>query len=101
ELEAAAGGECHLERGDDRAAVGAIVIGGQRAGRDEALDRVEEPEQLVGLVEIRRHIAELAEDLRETARAEPAAAEVDQEQLAIAAGELGRDGAANVGARAE
>ena len=66
-----AAGEGHLEQRHQEAAVAAVVVGGQQAGRVQLLDRREEPDQAGRIVEVGRRRAERAVDLRQRRAAEP------------------------------
>ena len=83
---ASAAGERHLDQGDEQAAVGAVVVGEDLAVGRQLLDGREESLQARRLVEIRRHVADLAEDLGQgrAAQAVLAGAEIDEQQLGLA-----------------
>lgn len=63
DVHAGAAGERHLRQGGEQAAVGAVVVGKQALFRQQPLGDLEEGDQVVGVVQIRRHIADLAEHL--------------------------------------
>jgi hypothetical protein len=80
DVHAGAAGERHLRQGGEQAAVGAIVVGEQALFRQQPLGHLEEGDQIVGVIQVRRHIADLAEHLgqRRAGQAVLAAAQVDQ-----------------------
>ena len=102
DLEPEPAGERHLEQRHDHAAVRDVVAREQLPAREQRLERVEHGRDARGRVEIRRHVAELAEGLCERAATERnrAAAELDHAQLAVRA-QLRRHRAADVDERRE
>ena len=72
QLECEAGGERHLERGNDQSAIRAIVIGGELLVRDQVLQRRERRAEALRIVEVGRYVTELAEHLREARTTEAA-----------------------------
>ena len=100
DVQAGAAGERHLRQGGEQAAVGAVVVGEQALFRQQPLGYFKEGDQVVGVVQIRRHITDLAEHLgqRRAGQAVLAPAQVDQQQFAVQTGfELRRGGQADVG----
>ena len=78
--------ERHLGERHGQAAIGAVVVGHQQPGIRRRTNGTEERLQARGIVEVRRHIAQLAVHLREARAAEAllAGTKVQQEQRGIA-----------------
>ena len=86
-VDAAAAGEHHFAHRNEQAAIRAVVIGEYPACGIELLDCAEKRAQQRRIVDVRRDIADLAVYLRQRRAAQPvlARAEIDQDQLGIAA----------------
>mmetsp|Transcript_10641 Transcript_10641/g.26442 ORF Transcript_10641/g.26442 Transcript_10641/m.26442 type:complete len:717 (+) Transcript_10641:619-2769(+) len=101
EVKAAVAGEGHLEESDEDAAVAHVVAGEQAAAAQQRLHRLEGCRQLLGGLDVRGRVAQLAEDLREGRAAEAALAlrRVDEVEDAVGTLQVGRDDECDVGAR--
>ncbi len=61
-------GEGHLQQGDDQAAVADVVAGEDGSALDQVLNRLEHRLERGRILDVRRLVAQLAEDLGERAR---------------------------------
>ena len=97
--------EGHLGERHGEAAIGTVVVGHQQPGIRRGADGAEERLQARGIVEVRRHIAQLAIHLREARATEAllAGGEVQQEQSGVARflRDVRRERAAHIAHRCE
>ncbi len=105
EFQTATAGEGHLQHAGEQPAIGPVVVGQQAPRPVFLLNGLEEPDQVRRIVEIRRHVAELAVHLGQRAAAEAVAApaQVHQQQAGVAGiqPDLRRQGTAGICHRRE
>ena len=94
-------GKCHFADSGKQAAVTAVVVSQDQLVRAQIVHRVDQSHQVLRVVEVRHHVADLIERLRQHAggHAHTAAAEVDQHQRGVgfAGVERRRQRAAHIG----